>query len=249
MAAEARTTPNYWQKETGNFQPFRVAGNPFDAILRKHLPVDPRLSCVEVGAYPGANLLYLARTFGYQPFAIEYRDDADDIGRLFEFNGFKKPEIFQEDFLRFDRRRFDVVASFGFVEHFNDPQAVIRKQLDLVNPGGHLVLSVPHFWGMQGLFRKLTFSREALAELFATHNMGIMHLSAIKAALHEPGLETLFLGHTMNGTFWVPADSPKVREDRLWLARALNYFDRSIGSKLPSCFLISPMILAICKFR
>ncbi|MDF1579415.1 MAG: methyltransferase domain-containing protein [Desulfuromonadales bacterium] len=245
MSSEPRTTPEYWQKETGRFSPFEVRDNPFSTVLDRFLPKDSALTCVEIGAYPGGNLCYLTKRFGYKPFAIEYRNDTEDIGQLFEFNELPPPEIFEEDFLDFSGRTFDVVTSFGFVEHFDDPQAVICKHVEFLKPGGYLVLSVPHFGGMQGLLRKLVLTTEAIAELFATHNMDIMQLGAVKNALQ--GLDVLFLEHVMNGRFWISADSPKIQPNRRWLAKAISTFDRTLGSKLPSCGLVSPMILAVAR--
>lgn len=242
-----RTSPAYWQKESGEFQPFKVRGNPFASVLEKFLPVNPQMSCVEVGAYPGAYLCWLAKRFGYRPVAIEYRDDADDIRRLFEFNDMSGPEIIQQDFLELGQRQFDVVTSFGFVEHFDNPQEVLQRHADLVKPGGYLVVSVPHFWGMQGLLRRLVLTREALEELFATHNLDIMRLGALKAAIEKAGLEVLFGRYVMNGQFWIAADSPKVRNDRRGLARLFSHANRMLGSRLPSCFLYSPMALVIAR--
>lgn len=247
MPTDARTTPDYWKKETGRFVPFRVDTNPFARELDRFLPMDPELSCVEIGAYPGGNLCYLAKRFGYRAHAIEYRDDADDIKRLFEFNGLEAPEIIHKDFLTVEGRSFDVVASFGFIEHFNNTCEVLEKHCSLIVPGGYLVLSVPHFWGMQGFIRKLLFCPEAVDELYATHNMAIMHLSSVKEALRKAGLEILFLEHVMNGRFWISPDSPKIRPDRKWMARGFARLDRLLGGRLPSCVLFSPMILAVCK--
>lgn len=247
MAARSRTTPAYWQRETGKFEPFKIVEHPFGSILKRYLPVDPTKSCVEVGAYPGANLGFLAKYFGFKSYAIEYREDADDIKHLFEFNSLTPPIIFNSDFLTIEQRQFDIVTSYGFVEHFDDPKAVLQKHVDILAADGYLVISVPHFWGMQGLFRRLVFTKEALDELFATHNLDIMHLRVLRNILKDIGLTVIYNRYVMNGKFWISANSPKVRPSRRWLAKLLIYFDKLIGSHIPSCFLVSPMILIICR--
>jgi SAM-dependent methyltransferase len=47
-------------------------------------------------------------------------------------------------------RRWDVVGSFGLVEHFDDPAQVIRRHLELLVPGGYLVLAIPNHAGING---------------------------------------------------------------------------------------------------
>jgi SAM-dependent methyltransferase len=247
LRPEALTTEDYWKRETKAFRPFIVTDSPFASVLARHLPTDPRLSCVEVGAYPGGHLCYLTKRFGYAPTAIDFREDVDDIARLFAFNSLPPPNIIKEDFLSYSGEKFDIVTSFGFVEHFTDPQRVIRKHTNITRPRGYVVITVPHFWGLQALFRHAVLSTEALDELYRTHNFDIMHLGALKTALRKSGLRILFGGHIMNCSFWISPDCSKVRPERRWLARTFRAFDRRLGSRLPSCFLWSPMVMVIGK--
>jgi 2-polyprenyl-3-methyl-5-hydroxy-6-metoxy-1,4-benzoquinol methylase len=43
------------------------------------------------------------------------------------------------------------VISFGFIEHFDNPENVIQKHLDLLKPGGILIVGVPNFTGIHGI--------------------------------------------------------------------------------------------------
>lgn len=247
MADDALTSRAYWQKTSVRPEPVEIRSNPLGSVLERFLPADPSLSCAEVGAYPGGNLCWLARRFGYRATAIEYREDAADIAGLFAFNGLPPPEILVADFFSISGRAFDVVASLGFAEHFRDFGAVVARHADLVRPGGYLVLSVPHFWGYQGLVRKALFTKAALEELRATHNLDAMHLPRVREALRESGMEILYAGHRMNASLWFDPDSPKIRPGARAAARALSWLDRTVGRRLPSCFLYSPMILTVSR--
>jgi 2-polyprenyl-3-methyl-5-hydroxy-6-metoxy-1,4-benzoquinol methylase len=42
------------------------------------------------------------------------------------------------------REAFDVVLSGGFIEHFTDVAAIVQKHLQLLKPGGRLVVMIPN---------------------------------------------------------------------------------------------------------
>lgn len=247
MTANYLTDQKYWQTQISGFKPHHVAGHDFEPVLLRYLPVDSKLTCVEIGAYPGVSLCYLAKKFGYRPTAIEYRDDADDIRRLFEFNGIPNFDIVNDDFLHLKGLQFDVVTSFGFVEHFADYQEVIRLHVEMMKPGGYLVLTVPHFWGVQGIMRRAVLTEPALTELLETHNQQIMNLTELKKTVTNMGLSVLFGKYVMGGSFWLRPDSPKIKPSRKWLTEIISQLDRVILGKIPSCFLYSPMILCIAR--
>lgn len=245
MVVESRTTQEFWQQKTGSFVLSNVSTSPFSGKLKRYLPVNSDFNCVELGAYPGTFLCYLAKQFGYRATAIDYRDDISDIISLFEFNGLAAPEIINKDFLEISFRQYDVVASFGFAEHFNDFDEIISRHVAMVRSGGYLVLSMPHFWGYQALLRKVLFTEDAMAELNTSHNLRVMHLGVLKRALRKEGMQLLYGGYALNAQFWVPGNSPQIRPSRRRLARVASILDRYLGRCLPSCALYSPSMLTI----
>jgi 2-polyprenyl-3-methyl-5-hydroxy-6-metoxy-1,4-benzoquinol methylase len=243
------TDKKYWEKQISAFKPFDVTQNEFETILQKYLPVDPGFTCTEVGAYPGTNLCYMAKTFKYKPTAIEFRDDVDDIINLFEYNGISELEIINKDFLEVKGLQFDVVTSFGFIEHFNDYDTIIRQHVEMVKQGGYLVLSVPHFWGFQGLLRRVLLKKEAINQILETHNLKIMKLSILRKHLQALDLNILYSGYVMGCQFWIPSDSPKIKPEMRWLARIFDKLGNYVLPKMPPCFLYSPMILCVAKIN
>lgn len=241
------TTKEYWTEQISKFQPGEVKGNDFAAILSKYLPVNPDFTCVEIGAYPGTNLCYLAKKFKYKPTAIEYRDDVGDIQKLFEFNGIPEIEIINKNFLEVKGLQFDVVTSFGFIEHFIDYETIIRHHYDILKPGGYLVLSVPYCRGLQAFLRRMILKKESVEEIYKTHNMKIMDINEIKRVLINLDLELLYCKYVMGATFWIPSDSPRVKQNMRFFAYILNKLIAPLLSRVPSCFLYSPMIVSIFK--
>ena len=51
--------------------------------------------------------------------------------------------------------KFGVVASFGLIEHYRDPQPYIRRCLDLLAPGGTLIAGYPSYRGLTGWIQRL----------------------------------------------------------------------------------------------
>ncbi len=247
MVNSALTTKEYWAARIGGIGAHAVESNPFAEILERWLPANPRYTCVEVGAYPGTNLCWLAKRFGYRPTAIEYREDAGEMEALFRSNGVQGLTILREDFLEVRGVAFDVVASFGFVEHFSDPGDILARHAAMVKSGGFLVIAVPHFGGLQALFRRLLLRPQAVRDMLAVHNREIMNVAALVSRLRALGLDVLHAGYAMGFRFWIPGDSPQVRPSARGVVRILNGIDRRWGPSLPSCRLLSPMILTVSR--
>lgn len=75
---------------------------------------------------------------------------------MFEAAGGPKLTLFNEDFLEWSTsERFDLVCSFGFIEHFNDWPAMIRRHAELVVEGRYLILTTPHFRNLQYALHRL----------------------------------------------------------------------------------------------
>ena len=53
------------------------------------------------------------------------------------------------------KRTFDVVVSFGVLEHFKDTAACIAAFLKFLKPSGLLITNIPNLCGMNGLLQKL----------------------------------------------------------------------------------------------
>lgn len=243
----ALTSSNYWKAEAAKSSVFSVDSNEYSSVLEKFLPINPAFTCVEIGAYPGGNLCYLAKRFKYTPTAIEYRDDAEDIRQLFEYNDVHTLEIINQDFFGIQDLTFDVVTSFGFVEHFSDYEYAISCHMKMLKPGGYLVLAVPHFWGLQAMLRYAVLNKQAREQLFETHNMAIMKLREMKRVLTNLGLHIIYADYAMGGSFWIPSTSPKIRSYMRWFVAFLNKADRKFGLNIPSSVLYSPMILSISQ--
>src|SRR6516225_9638771 len=108
----------------------------FEVCLR------PGGECFEIGCYPGNFLIWLGQRFGYTVSGIDATPFVrHQMPERLRRHGVRIGELRHGDFLDFDAGRvFDVVCSFGFIEHFRETEDLIERHVRLVKPGGVLVM-------------------------------------------------------------------------------------------------------------
>lgn len=165
----------------------------FIDIINLFFTPDPHKKIIEVGCAPGHKLVDFARRYGYKPYGVEYTAAGVHASReTFTQHHFPTQNIFFNDFFdaHFQRthdRAFDVVMSFGFIEHFNDPRSVIIAHLALLKPGGLLLIMIPNLRGIYyALLRLLAPDRLAI------HNLAIMDKHIFKKLFQELDTQELF---------------------------------------------------------
>lgn len=173
-------------------------------ILPRHLPCKKGMTVLEVGSAPGSNLMRFHELFGYEPYGIEYTQNGVELNRrLFQEHGIGPSQVIQGDFLSEDVRRplegrFDIVTSFGFIEHFSDVQTIVEKHLQLLKSGGLLVVEIPNIAGANDLLTRF-FHREVLS----LHNLNIMNETSFRSLFERPELKTRFCGYFGTFTFYL----------------------------------------------
>jgi SAM-dependent methyltransferase len=154
-------------------------------IYPHHVP-PPGAAVVEIGSAPGEHLVRLSETFGLVPFGIEYSPSGIAANRaVFAARGLDPRNVIETDFfseecLEAHRERFDMVISRGFIEHFVSPAEVVDRHLELLKPGGLLVVTIPNLRGVN-----LALTRFFHRELIPMHNLEIMSKPAF-ARLFDP---------------------------------------------------------------
>jgi len=174
-------------------------GGTFDKILSKFLPVDASMTAIELGCYPGSFLAYLHNRYGYRVCGLDYMDDLERVRRNLAQVGVRVDDLICADLLSMDlERTFDVVASFGLVEHFLDPEDVVNRHCQLVAPGGYLVIEMPHFRGLQYWLHRCFDSRN-----LSVHNVHAMRPRVLREWVERRGFDVLTCGYFKTFKFWV----------------------------------------------
>lgn len=158
----------------------------WDRILATHLEGRSGQSVLEVGSAPGRNLLKLNRSYGLDPWGVEYTDAGAALNRENLSNAGLSPDqviqadFFDDAFLEEWRERFDIVFSMGFIEHFDDAADVVSRHVDLCRPGGLVIVTVPNMrglnWAMTRFFRQ---------ELIPLHNLEIMDRTVFRGLFDD----------------------------------------------------------------
>jgi SAM-dependent methyltransferase len=187
-----RAGPAYWDEVWRAAMPQTYPGPIFSGhrIYDRYLPHEPGLQFLEVGCVPGNLMVYFAKHFRYLVDGVDYSSGGPLVEATLKLNSVRG-RFFQADVFAFaPDRSYDVVFSSGFVEHFDDPVAPVRRHVELARPGGLVVLTVPsitHFnlWAMR------RYEPVALA----THRFDLMTPDGLEGASIKAGLETVFVGY------------------------------------------------------
>ncbi|MBN7805992.1 methyltransferase domain-containing protein [Agrobacterium rosae] len=141
---------SYWDKSYSKLKFFRLQqGDQTTALLNKYLPrAKADKSAFEIGCFPGRFIAEIGE-LGYVLHGCDTTPRvATDLGPWLESQGYAVGEIIQAPYQDFIDNRYDLVASFGFIEHFDDYENVFLEHCKMVNAGGYLVVQFPNFRGL-----------------------------------------------------------------------------------------------------
>ncbi len=177
--------------------PYNETRVPYKDLFERFLA--PGASCFEVGFLPGDILVYLSRRFHFVANGIDLTPFKEsEVRERMERNGATVGRLINGDFLSLTpEEKYDVVCSFGFLEHFSDPEDIIRKSTEFLRPGGTLVISCPNFAGAQFIMHHW-LDRENLQN----HNIRAMDLGLWRRVLEKSGMRILFQGYYGTFGFW-----------------------------------------------
>src|SRR5947208_345372 len=177
--------------------PYDETRVPYKDLFDRHFR--PGGSCLEIGFLPGDILTYLSRRFHFVASGIDLTPfrESEVRARMMR-NGATVGRLVNEDFLSLSPEGlYDVVCSFGFIEHFSDPEPVIKKHVEFLRPGGTLVISSPNFAVAQ-YFMHYWLDRENLQN----HNVKAMDLDLWRRVLETNGMQILFSEYYGTFGFW-----------------------------------------------
>jgi SAM-dependent methyltransferase len=181
----------FWEEEyfAGISLPCRPDLNvPFERCLARALaeraPVPAGTHVLEVGCAPARWLLFYAERFGARVEGVEYSAKGAALSRKNLEQAKVDGTIHQADFFTMDARPFDLVLSLGFIEHFDDLDAVFARHVQFVAPGGRLVIGVPNYRGLNHLIQWL-----AAPGHLRLHNLRAMKPSLYRRLAAHHGME------------------------------------------------------------
>ncbi len=174
--------------------------NPIRQWIEKYLPDNlTGKTCIEVGCYPG-RFLTIFGDHGATLSGVDFVDDIVSVPENLAKQGYKVGRFWNEDFFKMSiNQQFDIVTSFGFIEHFTDVKKSLEAHANLVAPGGLVIIEVPNFLGGFQKFIHKNFDKEN----FAKHHLPAMEAETLKRIFTEMGFEIIYSGYFGQFHYWV----------------------------------------------
>lgn len=247
------TEKKYWDTFWDNLKiPMRVDlkfSNDFNiaSVLNRNLTKNEKKVALEIGSAPGKWLIYMAEKFNYRVEGCEYLESASKktLDNL-KSCGVLNFEIHTSDFLDFNPgKKYDVILSLGFIEHFNDAEVICKKHADLLKPSGILIIGIPKFTGINRYIAGFLdeFKENKILDI---HNLDIMNLEFFENLGKKIGCEKIFINNV--GGF--EPSLFDVSKAPLWfwtIFQSINlFFNNKLFRKL-NCGFYSGYIMAIYK--
>jgi 2-polyprenyl-3-methyl-5-hydroxy-6-metoxy-1,4-benzoquinol methylase len=206
---------------------------------------------LEIGAGDSAWLPYLAKKFPTSQFAgLDY----SERGCLLLTERARAEgvtvQVANEDMLAESsslHRSFDIVLSFGVVEHFSDLGRALSAKSRYAMRGGILFTLIPNMAGVLG-----TLTQAWNREIYLLHNP--LNLTSFANGHSQAGLDVLASGYLGSSNFGVLSSCFPGRQGFTWqLYRLLVGASMAVWSvesqlgNLPSSRWLSPYIYAIAR--
>lgn len=216
---------NHWEKTNFEIAP---TNHPVRQWIEKEISSTKGDSCLEIGCYPGKFLAVFGEK-GYTLHGIDSFVGTESLLPTWLRNkGYKVGTFYQLDFLHFKTPNlYDVVYSFGFIEHFKDWQGILYKHVELAKTGGNIIIEVPNLKSPLYYFLYKLFEPNVLEN----HEMSAMDLEAIRKVLEKKGCKIQVADYI--GVFYFRFVT---RHDKLStiIANFINFF-RPLFQLLPNC--------------
>jgi SAM-dependent methyltransferase len=213
-SADSLASQSYWDQ---GYEKLALAVAPPEDLVRiwlaRHVQAGSG-ACLELGCFPGRYLAVFGE-LGYELHGLDLTPRVEtDLKSWLKRSGYRVGNIVRGDVWAHEfKRSFDVVSSFGLIEHFDDWPELLRRHAQLVAPGGRLVVSVPNFKGacQYWLHRWLD------AENLARHNVQAMSPESWASVIEPLGFKMAFCGYFGHFDFWAGESGQRKSSQKLAL--------------------------------
>lgn len=202
-------------------------------------------TAIELGGFPGYYSVYFKKYLKLDTTLFDYFISREIIKELLEANELKENDIhiIEDDLFNYKPEQlYDIVSSFGLIEHFSDTKDIIARHVEFLKPGGILFITLPNFRSVNGWVQK-TFDRSN----YNKHNIHCMDPKFLSAIASQLGLKEIRSSYYGGFSIWLENRKQHSRITRafvksLWYAGKISSKIFRFESKL-----LSPYIILECK--
>jgi 2-polyprenyl-3-methyl-5-hydroxy-6-metoxy-1,4-benzoquinol methylase len=189
---------HHWDHGYDNFLIQKAPENdPITELIKNNIPIAKlNQQAFEIGCFPGRFLCVLG-DLGYVLNGVDTTPHIEKFKNSLDALGYKTNKFEHKDFEKTQKVKYDVVASFGFIEHFTNWSEVIKIHTEFVDKNGYLIITTPNFKGLFQYIYHRIFDNDNLKR----HVVASMSPKKWKAELEKSGLEITSFGYTGFG-FW-----------------------------------------------
>ncbi len=187
---------------------------------------------LEIGCARSVWLAYFAKEFGFRVYGIDYSEVGCQQAIRFLANEGVEGQIVCADFFSPPESmigQFDVVISFGVLEHFENTDGCISAFSKYLKQKGIMITNIPNLLGLIGLIQNMI--NRAVLDIHVP-----LTPEDVVEAHQKNGLETLSCNYFLSANFGVLnfdnlRDSfiyPWILQSFCWMNRAIWFVEKSI---------------------
>jgi SAM-dependent methyltransferase len=240
------TDPQYWAaRQTGTVRPAMALTDAresewLEPVLHVLRPYAGR-RFLELGCSPGHASALIRSRLPLRMEGVDTSPSAEDYLANLAAVGDAEASLHQSDLRTFaPLAPYDVVASFGLVEHFVGTEDILDHHLRLVGPGGMVLVVMPSFRGLTWCFHAV-FDGEDLAR----HHLPAMDTDRLRRWAEARGLEVLHAGPCGRMRLWWTHDPAS--PGRMWWASRVARLLSLAGRWLPVSRWNAPWLILAAR--
>jgi 2-polyprenyl-3-methyl-5-hydroxy-6-metoxy-1,4-benzoquinol methylase len=232
-----------------NDYPARAFDKFFSSIFSRW-PPPKDATLIELGCGQSVWLPHFATAFGLNVSGLDYSETGCDQARALLARDAIQGDVRQGDIFSPPPDMvgcYDLVTSFGLVEHFSDTQDCLRHCAAFAKPGGLIITTIPNMFGSSGLLTRLI--NRPVFDIHVPINLAMLQSAHADAGLEV--LETRYLMPINLNVVYPPPSYPIAAKkviNRLfsWISKSVWMLDR-IGLGLPPTRAFAPYLACVAK--
>jgi SAM-dependent methyltransferase len=195
-----KTMNKYWDSGYASYVFERLSeSDQTRKLIEEYIPdVNEGESAFEIGCFPGRFLFEIGKK-GYKLNGCDLTPRIEkDLTEWFKKNKLLVGNFENSNYLNFIKNKYNLVASFGFIEHFENYKEVFLQQTEMVESGGFLLVQFPNF---KGVVQKKLHSFFDIDNL-NNHVNDSMDLNTYQKLLSKD-FELVYCSYYGNFDFWI----------------------------------------------